>query len=74
MNNAKIEIGLDELIGRVEMCETDITLVRNGQEELIPWDKILYRVELEKINRLHYILDTGAIEVELENEVIQLYI
>ncbi|WP_195618873.1 hypothetical protein [Clostridium paraputrificum] len=63
----KIEIGIMDIIERMEENEGYITIIEDTKEKTIEAKLLLYEFDIEDITKINYILGTGDIEILLNS-------
>lgn len=66
----KIEIGIMDIIERMEENEGYITIIEDTKEKTIEAKLLLYEFDIEDITKINYILETGDIEILLNSRKI----
>lgn len=63
----KIEIGIMDIIERMEENEGYITIIEDTKEKTIEAKLLLYEFDIEDITKINYIIETGDIEILLNS-------
>nr|DAM23904.1 MAG TPA: hypothetical protein [Caudoviricetes sp.] len=66
----KIEIGIMDIIERMEENEGCIIIIEDAKEKTIEAKLLLYEFDIEDITKINYILETGDIEILLNSRKI----
>lgn len=63
----KIEIGIMDIIERMEENEGYITIIEDTKEKTIEAKLLLYEFDIEDITKINYIINAGDIEILLNS-------